>query len=164
MHFAPIATFARPGNTTQYAQNELIADSATAADVTRLRWNVEPCKGSGKIVAVRVFTDNEAVTAAIYNVHIFRADPGVPTNGDNGAYSVASVRDLIATVACNMSSGSTVSSTDKMQRFALSTPAVFTAKDPGSALYGFISSGTSGTYTPLSGEIFEITLEIENTP
>lgn len=161
---APIYSFQRPTGTTQYAQNELIANSGTAASVKPLRWNVDAVGGSGKIVAVRVFTDNEAVTAANYNVHIFRSDPGVPANGDNGAYSVTSVRDLLATVACDLSSGATVTSTDKMERIALSVPIVFQLPPfvpNGTSLYGFISTATSATYTPISEELFEITLEIE---
>ncbi|MFM9850133.1 MAG: hypothetical protein ACKVP3_23625 [Hyphomicrobiaceae bacterium] len=160
-YIAPFYAFNRPANTTQYAQNELVANSATAADVVPLSWNVDPIGGRGKIVAVRLFTDNEAVTAAIFNLHIFREDPGVPTNGDNGAYSVASVRQLLATVALDLSSGATVSSTDKMERIALSTPIVFQVPPENRVLYGLLSTGTSGTYTPISGEIFEVTLEIE---
>jgi hypothetical protein len=161
---APIYSFNRPGNTTQYAQNELIANSATAASVRAMRWNVDAVGGSGKIVAVRVFTDNEAVTAANFNVHIFRTDPGVPANGDNGAYSVSSVRDLLATVACDLSSGATVSSTDKMERIALTVPIVFQIPPfvpTGTSLYGLMSTATSATYTPISEELFEVTLEIE---
>lgn len=161
MFIAPSYSFQRPANTTQYAQNELIANSATAADVVRLKWDTEIVGGKGKIVAVRVFTDNEAVTAANFNLHIFRVDPGVPANGDNGAYSVASVRDLLATVACDLSSGATVSSTDKMERIALTVPIVFQLPAGARTLYGFISTATSATYTPISEELFEITLEIE---
>ena len=161
---APSYSFQRPANTTQYAENELIANSATAASVLPMRWNTDGIGGSGKIVAVRVFTDNEAVTAAVYNVHIFKSDPGVPTNGDNGAYAVASVRDLLATVVCDLSSGATASTTDKMERIALTVPIVFQLPPDtptGVSLYGFISTGTAGTYTPASAELFEVTLEIE---
>lgn len=160
-YIAPIYTFQRPGNTTQYAQNELVANSATAASVVPLQWNVDGIGGRGKIVAVRLFTDNEAVTAANFNLHLFRADPGVPANGDNGAYSVSSVRQLLATVALDLSSGATVSSTDKMERIALSTPIVFQLAPETRSIYGLLSTATSATYTPISEEIFETTLEIE---
>jgi hypothetical protein len=158
---APSYAFARASGTTQYAENELIAESATAASTKRLKWNVENIRGRGKIVAVRVFTDNETVTAAIFNLHLYRTDPGTPTNGDNGAYAVASVRDLLATVACDMSTGSTTSSTDKVQRFPLTVPIVFQIPAEAILLYGQLSTGTSGEYTPASGEVFEVTLEIE---
>lgn len=161
MFLAPSYSFQRPSGTTQYAQNELIANSATAAEVVPLKFDVERIGGKGKIVAVRLFTDNEAVTAAIYNLHLFRTDPGVPTNGDNGAYAVASVRDLLATVACDLSSGATVSSTDKMERIALTVPIVFQLPEGARTIYGLLSTGTSGSYTPASQELFEATLEIE---
>lgn len=159
MYITPIYSFNRASGTTQYAENELIAESGTAASTNRLKWSVEKVFGRGKIVAVKIFTDNEAVTAAIYNLDLFKSDPGVPTNGDNGAYAIASVRPSIVRVACDMSTGSFVSSTDKVQRFALSTPAVFDIGGNG-YIYGLLSTGTSGTYTPASQELFEVTLEI----
>lgn len=158
---APAQSFNRATGTTQYSQLELIAQSATAANCTPMKFDVSNIRGRGKIVAVRVFSDNEAVTNAIFAVHLFRTDPGVPTNGDNGGFAVASVRDLLATVACNMSSGSTVSSTDKMQRFALSTPIVFQIPAEARFLYAWLATGSSGTYTPADSELFEVTLEIE---
>lgn len=161
MFIAPSYAFQRPTGTTQYAQLELIANSGAAAAVIPMKFDTERIKGRGKIVAVRVFTDNEAVTAANFNVHLFRSDPGVPTNGDNGAYAVASVRDLLATVACDLSSGATVSTTDKMERIALTVPIVFQLPESKYAIFGLISTATSATYTPISEELFEITLEIE---
>lgn len=161
MFIAPRASFTRPANTTQYAQNELVANSATAGSVERMRFGCEQIGGRGKVVSATLFTDNEATTAAIFNLHIFRVDPGVPTNGDNGAYAVSSVRDLLATVACDMSSGATVSTTDKIKRFALTVPLVFELSADSRSLYALLSTGTAGTYTPASGELFEVTLEIE---
>jgi hypothetical protein len=161
MFTAPKASFTRPANTTQYAQNELVANSATAADVERMRFGVEQVNGRGKIVSVTLFTDNEAVTAASFNLHIFRTDPGDPTNGDNGAYAVTSVRDLLATVALDLSSGATTSSTDKMERVALTVPIVFECPAANQCLYALLSTAAGATYTPASGELFEVTLEIE---
>lgn len=161
MFIAPKSSFQRPADTTQYAANDLVANSTTAANVERMRFSVEQVNGRGKVVAVTLFTDNQAVTAAIFNLHLFRKDPGAPSNGDNGAYAVASVRDLLATIALDLSSGATASSTDKMERVALSVPIVFETPADNLCLYGLLSTGTSGTYTPASGELFEITLEIE---
>jgi hypothetical protein len=161
MFVAPSASFNRASGTTQYGENELVAESGTAASTTRMKFDTEKINGRGKIVAVRVFNDAETVTAAIFNLHLFREDPGVPTNGDNGAYAVASVRQLLATVACDMSTGATVSTTDKMERFALTVPIVFQLPSASRWIYGLLSTGASGTYTPASQELFEVTLEIE---
>jgi hypothetical protein len=160
MFIAPSYSFTRPGNTTQYGAGDLIANDVDAADVVPLKFSTEKINDRGKIVAVRLFTSTTTVTAAIFALHLFRTAP-TPGVGDNGAFSVASVRDLLATVACNMSSGSTVSSADKMQRFALSTPIVFEAPFGQRMIYGLLATGTSGTYSPASGELFEATLEIE---
>lgn len=161
MFVAPKASFSRATGTTQYSELELIAESATAASTSRMKFDMEKTRGRGKIVAVRLFTDNEAVTNGIFDLHLYRLDPGVPTNGDNGAYAVASVRDLLATVACSMATGATVSLTDKVKRFALTVPIVFQLPDSQMALYGQLATGPSGTYTPADSELFEVTLEVE---
>lgn len=164
MHIAPVYSFARPANTTQYAQNELVANSATAASVVPLRWNVEPVRGRGKIVRVRFFTDNEAVTTATFNLHIYARDPGAPTNGDNGAYAVASARYWIGTVACDLATGAEVTTTDKIKGFVITGGLAFDQMANGAgvmALYGLIETATAATYTPASGEIFDVALEIE---
>ncbi len=160
MFIAPSASFNRPANTTQYAQNELVANSASAGSVEPMRFGCEQAGGKGKIVAVRVFSDNQAVTAAVFDLFIFRQIPTVSV-GDNAAFAVASVQQLLGVVACDMSSGATASATDKVKRFALTVPIVFELPSTSRALYALLATGTGGTYTPASGEQFEVTLEIE---
>lgn len=164
MRIAPKYAFNRPANTTQYAQNELVANSATAASVVPLRWDVGAVQGKGRIDRVRLFTDNETVTTATFNLHLFSADPGTPGAGDNGAYSVTSVRNWIGTVACDLATGAEVTSTDKAKGFAVSGGIGFDTKlaaGGGQAVYGLLETATAATYTPASEELFEVCLEIE---
>ena len=158
MFIAPQASFNRPGNTTQYTANDLVANDVDAADVVPLKFDTSRIANRGKIVAVRLFTDNQVVTVASFNLHIFRTLP-VAGAGDNAAYAVASVRDLLATVALDLSSGATASATDKMERVALSVPIVFAGPMEVGAIYGLLQA--VGAYTPASAELFEATLEIE---
>lgn len=168
MHIAPRYSFNRPANTTQYAQNELVANHATAGSVVPMRFGVSPIRGRGKIVRVRVFTDNEAVTTATFNLHLFSRPP-VPTNGDNGAFAVDTARYFIGTVACDLATGAFVTTTDKCKGFVITGGLVFDtlAEAPaleGGAIYGLLETAAGATYTPASEELFEVTVEIEGLP
>lgn len=167
MFYTAKSSFNRPANTTQYAQNELVADNATAGSVTPLRFGVDKSLGKGKIGRVRIYSSNSAVTAANFNLHLYARDPGTPTNGDNGAFGVASGRYWLGTVACDMSTGSEITtSTDKSKGFVITGGIQFDIEAEGNwaagkAIYGLLETATSATYTPISGETFEVSLEIE---
>jgi hypothetical protein len=154
MFAAPRYSFQRPANTTAYGASDLVANDVDAADVVPLSWRAERVKGAGRIVAVAIYTNDETVTNATFNLHLYRGAPS-PTVGDNGVFAQATVANLLATIACDMSSGSTVTSTDKFKRFALTTPIVFDCE----VIYGLLA--TTAAYDPDDDELFEITLEIE---
>ena len=78
-------------------------------------------------------------------------------DGDNAAFALASARDCLGTVACDMSSGSTLGTADKAKRFALSVPIV--AESNIGAIYALLQAAAG--YAPASAELFEATLEIE---
>jgi len=163
MFIAPAYSFSRPANTTQYAQNELVANNATAGLVVPMRFGVEAVNGKGRVNAVRFFTDNQNVVTATFNLHLFTRDPGVPSNGDNGAFGVAASEHFLGTVACDLATGAFVTATDKHKRFAITGGLGFQCPmgDGGMALYGLIETATGATYTPASEEVFKATLEIE---
>ena len=164
MRIAPKYSFQRPDNTTQYAQNELVANDATAALVLPMRFSVEAVFGRGRIDRVRLFTDNQNVTTATFNLHIFSADPGVPGAGDNGTYSVGSVRNWVGTVACDMATASEVTSTDKAKGFAITGGRGFDTKMGAggtAARWALLETATAATYTPAALELFEACLEFE---
>lgn len=164
MLITPSYSFARASGTTQYAQNELVANSATASAVVPMSWSLQRLSGNGLIKGVRLYKSAVSVTAAIFNVHLFNADPGVPTNGDNGAFGVASAADALATVAFDMTSGSIVGGTSyAFKRSATNLDIGVSLNTRDGVIYGLLSTGTSGTYTPADGEIFKVVLEIERT-
>lgn len=154
-------SFARPGNTTQYAANELVANSATAGSVTPLTFTTSALgTGRGIIRRVRLFKDDETTTAASFNIHLFTQSP-VVTNGDNGAFAVSTARYFIGTVAVDMSSGAFATTTDLIKSAAASPEINFDlvhVSPRERRLYGLIE--TLGAYTPSADEVFEVTLEL----
>lgn len=162
MIIAPRFSFARPNDTTPYSIGDLVADSTTAAQATRMRFGTEQLGYRGKINAVQFFTGAANVTLATFNLHIFRIDPGVPANGDNGAYTLASARNLLGTVACDLATGASVGTADKIKRFALATPTLFDLMPANQALYTQIVAAAA--YVPAALELFEIALELEGSP
>lgn len=151
-YVAPRYSFTRPNDSTAYGSADLVANDVDAADVVPLSWRTEV--NGGRITAVSVFTDDETVTNANFNLHLFRAAPA-PSVGDNGVYAVTSVANEIAVVALDMTTGSTATASDKFKRFALTVPIVF----QGYVIYGLLA--TAAAYDPDADERFEITLEIE---
>jgi hypothetical protein len=158
MFVAPAYSFARPNDATPYAANDLIANSTTAGQVVPMQFNLEKISNRGKIVAVRLFTDNEVVVNANFNLHLFRELP-VPGVGDNAPFAVGSARPHLGAVACDMTAGSFVTATDKAKRFALTVPIVFEAPFEQRVIYGLLQA--AAIYTPAALEVFEATLEIE---
>lgn len=160
MFIAPKASFNRPDNGTAYGANELVANSATVGDVVPMRFGVEPLNGKGRVNAVRLFTDDETVTNANFNLHLFTAAP-VPSNGDNAAFAVASARQFLGTVPCDLTSGAFVTTTDKAKRFAITGGLGFQCpmNEGGMALHGLLESAAA--YDPDGAELFEVCLEIE---
>ena len=157
-------SFSRPANTTTYAANDLVANSATAGSVVPLTFTTSKL-GSGRAIVrrVRFFKDSATTTAAVFNLHLFTQAPTV-TNGDNGAFAVNTSRYFIGTVAMDASSGGfVVTSTDLLKCFAVSPEMNFDLGHVSPSerkLYGLLETGSGGTYAPASGETFEVTLEL----
>ncbi len=161
MIITPSYTFQRATGTTQYGANELVANSATAGSVVPLSWSMKRLGGSGLIRGVRFYKSATTSTAAVFNLFLFNASPGTPTNGDNGTFGVATVANLFAVVTCDMSTGAFAGTAGLFKR----TGSVDTSIDfsnVNSTIYGLLSTGTGGTYTPADSETFTITLEIDS--
>lgn len=156
--FTPSYSFSRPADTTQYAANDLVANSTTAASVTPLSWGLNTTGRTGIIRAARLYKTNKTVTAASFKLHLFTAAPGTPTNGDNGAFGVASAADYLGAISLDMSSsGFAGGTTGAFQRATASL--IFVKPALTDKLYGLLEA--IGTYTPASAETFTATLEIE---
>lgn len=161
MIFTPQYSFTRPANTTQYAANDLVANSATAASVVPLSWGINRSGRTGIIRAARLYKSDKAVTAASFKLYLFTAAPGTPTNGDNGAIGVASAVNYLDQIAIDLSSGGLAGGTTGVGKRSAAVAIPFEFPTLNSKLYGLLE--VLGTYTPASEEAFTATLEIEVT-
>lgn len=159
---APVLT--RPADTTQYAAGDLVANSVTAGSVVKLVFPRNKLQGrtSGKILGGSLKKSTVAVTTASFRLHLFTADPGAVTNGDNGAIVVASVGNYIGFLDFNFATltadGNIAGAALLKAATAPATPIGFSLLG-GGTLYGLIEA--TGAYTPASGETFTATLDVE---
>jgi len=155
------SSFSRPADTTAYTIGDLVANSATAGSVVPMVFTTSKLgAGRGVIRRARLFKDNEAVTAASFNLHLFATSPTV-TNGDNGALAVDTSRYFLGTVAVDASTGAFVTTTDLIKAAAASPEINFdltASMQSERRIYGLLEA--RGAYTPASGETFEVTLEL----
>lgn len=163
----PSATVTRPANTTQYAANDLIANSASATAVTAMEFtNVARYSGgSFSIRRARMTKDDDDVTAATFRLHLFAADPFAtdPQVGDNGTLVGAlnaTITDYLGSISFDMTASPDIYNT--AGNAAIGVPALgneINAKlSSGTSIYGVLEA--TGTYTPASGEIFTLILEV----
>lgn len=148
-------TITRPANTTQYTAGDIIANSATAASVTPFTF-ADVCRESQvtRIERIRILKSGTSVTNANFRVHFYSGDPGVPSNGDNGAF-LTSVAKWIgsADVTCDRAGtdgaiGTGLSLTNTPMTVKVGTNHI---------LYALLEA--RGAYTPASGETFTIKIE-----
>jgi hypothetical protein len=119
------ASFTRPANTTAYADGDLVANSATAASVVPLTFTTSRVVGQGTIARVRLYKSNPSATNANFTLHLFTSDPGVPTNGDNGALGIASAAGHIGSVECDMTSGGLAGTAGLSKAFSITNGITF---------------------------------------
>lgn len=145
-------SFDRPNDATQYADNDLVANSGTAGSVTPLYFNLG-ANGS-HIVAIRIEKTDSDTTAADFSINFYGASP-TPANGDNGAIST-DVSDKIAVVDV----GAMVAGTDddyvilNMGDTGFLS-GLFTNFDN---VYALLECNS--TYTPLANETFTVYLTV----
>ena len=154
----PSATFTRPANETPYNAADLVANSATAASVEPMEFGVSRVGGRGIIRRVRLYKTGPTATLAGFNVHLFTSAPGTPTNGDNGAFALASAAGYIGEVAVDMSTGGSPGTVGLFKASA-AVEIMFALPALDNRIYGLLEA-TAG-YTPASSESFTVTLEIE---
>jgi hypothetical protein len=155
-------SFARPANTTQYAQNDLVANHATAGSVVPLEFeNAARLPGrGGRIKGAKLSKDATTATAAAFRVHLYSSAP-TPANGDNGAFST-SESGYIGSIDIDMSSGAvTFASPTALAEWSAAVDLPFQAVDGETSIFGLIQNTHATGYTPASGEAFTVTLAIE---
>jgi hypothetical protein len=159
----PSATFTRPANTTQYAADELIANSGTAGSVVAMEFTdfMDRNQRSGCIRRAKIHKSNTTNTTAIFTLWLFSASPGV-ANGDNGAFVPSVVTGYLGKLSCvaaDFISGTAGAAAWLDPDVGQEINFQLTGPQTNVSLYGLLSTGPGGTYTPASGEVFTVTLD-----
>lgn len=148
------ASVTRPADTVAYASGDLLANSTTAGSVVPLSFQVN--RGPGlhvRVRRVRINKTGTSVTNAAYRVHLFKGSP-TPANGDNGAFSTDNAATYVGQVDVTVAQAFTDGAWG-----AATTEINFAPAANGSTIYGMIE--VRGAYTPISGEVFTVTLEVD---
>lgn len=146
------ASFTRPADTTAYASGDIVANSPTAGSVVPMNFG-DVRKGPGfgsRIRRVRLTKSSAPVTNAQFRLHLFNVLPTV-SSGDNAAIAITTgaagyIQSLDLTIAQTFGDGATVQGTTEVNVVS-------------GTLYGLLEC--RGAYTPTSGEIFTVGLEVE---
>ncbi len=144
------ASFTRPADTTAYASGDLVANSTTVGSVVPLTIPSQPGR-TIQIRRLRLRKSSVGVTNAQFRVHLFNALPVAATNGDNGAISMTGAAGYLhqvdLTIAQALTDGAAVSAAAEVNTFSNGN------------IYAFLEARAA--YTPVSAEIFTLTLEVE---
>lgn len=158
------ATFTRPADTTQYAVNDLVANSTTAGSVVPMYWVMPFGNGKGfKIQEWHIYkSDGADVTGADFDLYLWHTTP-VSTAGDNAAFVTANVMAANTAGFLGILPGGQMlgGNDDAGQTYSLNASnTVYHARHDGFVkLFGLLVA--QGTYTPASEEVFEVHLTVE---
>lgn len=146
----------RLANTTAYAQGDLLANHATAGNVVPIEASTLRYPGGEALIrAVRLTKSGPDLTNAQFRIHFFKAAPAVSA-GDNGAFAVTNgvAKGYIGSVDITM--GQALGD----GAFGRATADLLIDADkPSQKIYALIE--VRAAYTPLSAEIFTLSLETE---
>lgn len=154
----PTSVLTRPANTTAYSAGNLIASSTTAGSVVVPSFTATPnAQGHGSIKRLRLTTNKTSGMAGIQvNVDLWSAAPTF-TNGDGGAYAVATG------AAAYLGSAQVTLAQAGDGAYGIATPnigdAINFALASGQAIYWSLSA--VGVFTPASGQTFTLQPEIQ---
>lgn len=151
------ASFTRPADTTQYAANDLIANSVTAGSVVPMSFpfggNTQP--GMTRITRARITKSGTSATASQFRLHLYGLSPTI-ANGDNGAWSTT-----LSNYLGSIDGPATLKAfTDGCSDVAAATAGseLLIRLTAGTTIFGLLAN--ISTYTPASGEVFTVTLEM----
>lgn len=153
----PSSGFTRPANATAYTAGDLVANNTTAGSVVPLQFSVaRMAAGSALLRRVRIRKSTTSTANASFRLHLFSTPPAV-TNGDNGAFAPTTSADWIgamdATSMVNLGNGAAGNGVPT------GVTDLFTVLASGQIVYGLIEA--LAAYTPGSGEVFTVTLDVE---
>lgn len=145
--------FTRPNNATDYADNDLVANSATAGSVTPLKWFIGPRGGTITRITIRK-SDGSDVANADFSLRLFEASPTV-ANGDNGAIS----HDYAGHLA-TIDVGAMVAGTDDGYVFINAGATDMPAGLDVATAYVFGLLEANAAYVPAANEVFTVYLTV----
>lgn len=155
------ATYTRLTGTTAYAANDLVGNSATAASVTPITFNIP--SGLGKNIRILGWTLGKSaasVTNADFDLTLWKESP-TSTAADNEAFFASNVyacnkgASFIAKIdGAQMTGGSDAAKTT----YPLTVPVSFYLDVD--SIYGYLVA--QAAYTPASAEVFTVTLYLEH--
>lgn len=157
---AASSTITRPADTTAYTSGDLVANSVTAGSVTNLQFTTlaRVSGGSGVIIGAQIQKSGPIVTNAAFRLHLFNTAPTYTSAGDNSAIAtvtVASAKGYLGyidiTAMVGFSDVAWGSGAPDNSRGGI--PYVATAQ----IIYGLLEA--RGAYTPISAEVFTITVD-----
>ncbi len=152
----PSASFTRPANTTAYASGNLVSNSTTAASVVPLTFVLGNSFGPGsfRMTRARISKTGTSATNANFRLHLYQSAP-VPANGDGGAWSTSKAADWLG----NIDVTGMLAFTDGCcgTGSAAAGSEMFLKLASGATVYGLLEA--KAAYTPVSGEVFTVTLE-----
>lgn len=164
----------RPANTTAYAQNDLIASNTAAGSIVVPSFTI-PRDADANMLCIKngvLYTDlTTGFTTFQGHIDLWTAPPTF-TNGDNGAYAVATGwANWVGHMTTDVSSAYAASgdgaalaalpgaaSTDDYMR-----EHIFVPRTPGDKLYWSLREIDSTGFTPISGQTFTLALAIEQS-
>lgn len=153
----PVATFARPANTTAYAVGNLIANSTTAGLIAVPSFSILTTAGGAIIPRIRVLTNvSTGWNGVNLSINLWSASPTY-TNGDGGAYAPSGSANWLANYQVTLTQfgdgaagGGGITSANEM-----------TIKLASGYLI-FADIQTLSVATPISGQTFTIAAELMN--
>lgn len=157
--FATLATasFTRPANTTPYDAGDLVANNTTAASVAPMTFTVaRTAGGTGMIRRARIRKTGTGTTGASFRLHLYRTAPATITNGDNGAWSTSGSADYIGAIDVTIDRAFTDGTAGN--GVPLSGSEINFDLPSGTTIRGLLEA--RGAYTPISGEVFTVDLEV----
>ncbi len=152
----PYAVFARPFDTTTYASGDLVANSAVAANVVPMQWNIVTAPNNGVFIRrANIRKVSTGVVLPNFRLHLFTVSP-TSAVGDNGVYSSTSI-GWFCDLDVNMYTTDPFS--DGNAGIGVPNNGSECAVNPvASTIYGLLEA--RGAYVPASGELFTVGLEI----
>ena len=152
----PLASFTRPADTTAYASGDLVANSTTAGSVVPLSIPLTNSFAVGcfRLTRARITKSGTSATNANFRIHFYETSP-TPANGDNGAWSTDQAVHWLG----NIDVTAMLAFTDGCTGIGSATAGseMFIRMAAGKTLYALLEA--KAAYTPVSGEVFTVTIE-----